>query len=217
MRDLNAFLRRPCWSPIPPSAGPGRASATPSPAATEIINTVAVNSDGQPVNGYHDITAGQNPPDRADCTEPSPAAVSKNIYRCLPTSYAADVCWPASNLDLLCMNDPWAKELHRIRARNPLGPVSPTASPEPVALLLDDGTHCSLRNGCAWGHRYDNLQAFYGCGDHPGLTVLAAMDTDPVDRSSPTWTVKVGADDARDPSPPPPVTHRVQTAWFAGD
>jgi hypothetical protein len=201
-------------------AGPGPASSSTSTVgapATEILDAVAVDSNGRPVNGYHETAGGQTVPDQADCTEPSPAAVAKNIYRCWPAYYAADVCWPASGLELLCMNDPWAKELHRIRSRAPLAPMSPPDLPKPMALLLDDGTHCRLRNGGAWGHRYDNLQAFYGCGDHPGLDVLAPADADPINRSLPVWTVKVGSDEAQDPSSPPPITRRVQIAWFAGD
>lgn len=209
------------WSrtaPGPASASSSTsASASPASEVTAIIDVVAVSSAGQPVNGYRETTTGEPVAGQADCTEPSPAAVSPNIYRCYPSAYGADVCWPASGLDLLCMNDPWTTELHRIRASAPLPPVSAPALPTPVALQLDDGTRCRLRNGGAWGHRYDDLRAFYGCGDHPGIDVLAPMDSDPIDRSSPLWTVKVGSDEARDPSSPPPATHRVHTAWFASN
>jgi hypothetical protein len=205
----------------PSDTGPASVSAsTPSAtsargAATEIVNEVAVNSSGQPVNGYHEITSGPTVPEGADCHEPSPAAVAKGIYRCWPAVYGADVCWPASGVDLLCMNDPWAKELHRIRARAALPPVNPPDLPRPVAILLDDGTRCRLRNGGAWGYRYDGLISFYGCAGRPGVDVLAPMNADPIDRLSPVWTVRVGPDQAPDPSSPPPVTHSVRTAWFA--
>lgn len=205
-----------------PTTRPGSLAPAPSTstststAATQIINVVAVDSSGQPVNGYRDTTADQPVADSADCTEASPAAVSANIYRCWPAYYAADVCWPAVGLDLLCMDDPWAKQLHRIRTRAPLPPVSPPALAKPIALLLDDGTHCRLRNGGAWGHRYDDLQAFFGCAGDPGLVVLAPSDADPIDRSSPIWTVKIGAGTARDASSPAPMTRRVLMAWFAG-
>lgn len=192
-------------------------TSTPGGPATQIIDEIAVSSSGHPVNGYHETTDDQPPPAQADCTEPSPAAVSNDIYRCWPSAYGADVCWPALGLDLLCMNDPWAKELHRIRTKTTLPQVSPPHVPQPVALLLGDGTHCRLRNGGAWGHRYDDLRGFYGCGDHPGLDVLAPMNADPIDRSTPTWTVKVGADEAADASSPPPVSHSVRTAWFASN
>lgn len=194
-----------------PSATSGRS------AATEIVNEVAVNSSGPPVNGYHEITSGQTIPDQADCSEPSPAAVSKNIYRCWPAVYGADACWPVSGQDLLCMNDPWAKELHRIRARSPLPQVSPPNLPTPVGILLEDGTQCRLRNGGAWGYRYDDLRSFYGCVGRPGLDVLAPMNADPINRVSPVWSVQVGPGQAKDPSSPPPVARSVRTAWFAGE
>ncbi|MBY0442260.1 MAG: hypothetical protein K2Q25_09025 [Mycobacteriaceae bacterium] len=207
-------------SPHVAQKSPGSGSASPeTPAAagaTQLSTVVAVDSSGQPVNGYRDITQDQPLPEPADCTEPSPAAVSANIYRCWPAYYSADVCWPASGLDLLCLDDPWAKQLHRIRVRAALAPVRPPTLAKPVALLLDDGTRCRLRNGGAWGHRYDDLQAFYGCTANPGLMVLAPVDADPIDRSSPAWTVKIGAGVAQDRSSPEPVIHRVQTAWFAG-
>jgi hypothetical protein len=186
-------------------------------AATEVINAVAVDSSGQPVNGYHEITSGQPIPDQADCTEPSPAAVSHAIYRCWPAAYGADVCWPASGLELLCMNDPWAKELHRIRAGAALPSVGPPAKPMPVGLALADGTHCRLRNGGAWGHRHDDLVGFYACAGAPGLSVLASSNADPIDRTIPVWTVKVGPNQAPDPSSPTPLTQQVRTVWFAGN
>ena len=191
------------------------APSTTAGPATSVVTEVAVRA-GQPVNGYHENSGDQPVPDQADCTEASPAAVSAGVYRCYPTAYGADVCWPANGLYLLCMNDPWGKELHRIRASAALPQVSPPKSPQPVGLLLDDGTHCRLRNGGAWGYRFDHLYAYYGCIEGQRLDVLAPMGTDPIDRSAPMWTVKVGADEAPDSSALPPVTHRVQTAWFAG-
>lgn len=181
-----------------------------------MVIVVAVDSSGNPVHGFRDTTKGQPTPDAADCTESSPAAVSANIYHCWPAYYAADVCWPVSELELLCMDDPWAKQLHRIRSRAALAPVNPPAVAKPMAMLLDDGTHCRLRSGGAWGHRYDGLQAFYGCVGSPGLVVLAPADVDPIDRSTSVWTVRVGAGETPDPSAPAPATHRVLTAWFAG-
>jgi hypothetical protein len=109
-------------SPNPgPSATQSRGSAAAGSglAPTQIINEIAVNSSGQPANGYHETT-GPTPDRAAECNEPSPAAVSNNIYGCAPSAYSADVCWPASGLDLLCMNDPWAKEVHRIHVPAPL-------------------------------------------------------------------------------------------------
>ena len=93
-----------------------------------------------------------------------------------------------------------------------------TAAPEPFALLLDDGTQCRLRNGGAWGGRDDNYWGAYGCpGENPAILVPAQSAAPAVDRSHPLWTVKVGPLGSTDEHFPPPETHTVTTAWFAGN
>ena len=204
------------WGPATGGTAP-QTSGVPRPqtsggAATQILNEVAVNSGGQPVNGYHEAPS-QGIVTDVECTSPSPAAVSRNIYSCGPTAASADVCWPASDQDLLCMNDPWTKELHRVRARTTPSPVSPKDVPEPVALLLDDGTQCRLRNGGAWSGRDDGYDGAYSC--NADGVVLAQGHIEPIDRSAPAWTVKTGELGPPGTSLPPPSTHSVVTAWFA--
>lgn len=191
-----------------------------APTATEVVNVVAVDANGQPANGYREIP---NPGDAGDTyvvfgCEGSPAAVSGDIYECSPSAAAADVCWPATRGTVLCVDDPWSKELHRLSPNDPLPQVQPAATPEPFALLLDDGTRCRLRNGGAWGGRDDGLVGAYGCYDG-APTVLGPADPKPgqsaVDRSGPVWTVRVGELGAGDPHLPPPQTRAVVTAWFA--
>jgi hypothetical protein len=215
---VDRHLHELWWGPHAAVAAP-TSSATPttSGGATQIINEVAVDSHGQPINGYHEPSRTSNMTP-LDCTESSPAAVSNNIYYCSPTAAGADVCWlagPASS-DLLCMDDPWNKDLHRVRARTPLPAVSPPHLPEPVALLLADGNRCRLRNGGSWSGRPDGYNGAYSCGG--GVAVLIARDgaTDAVDRSSPTWTVKLGKLSGGEPVPPPD-TVSVATAWFASN
>ena len=188
--------------------GRGDATTTVGIAPTRIVDEIAVDSSGRPVNGYHESTDGV--PDRAaECDEPSPAAVGDNIYGCAPSAYAADVCWPAADLDLLCMNDPWAKGVHRIHVA-----AAPVA-PQPVALLLDDGTHCRLRNGGSWGGRDDGYVGAYRCDANQ--VVLARPDAEPIDRSTPSWTVKLGDLPGFGQPAQPPAAHSVVTAWFAGN
>ena len=79
--------------------------------ATNVINVVAVNASGQPINGYH-VMNRQASPNLAGCSDPSPAAVSSDIYTCDPPEAAAEACWPAS-ASLLCLSDPWSKALRR--------------------------------------------------------------------------------------------------------
>jgi hypothetical protein len=204
-------------SPNPgPSATQSRGSAATGSglAPTQIINEIAVNSSGQPANGYHETT-GPTPDRAAECNEPSPAAVSNNIYGCAPSAYSADVCWPASGLDLLCMNDPWAKEVHRIHVPAPLNPVTAPVAPQPVALLLDDGTHCRIRNGGSWSGRDDGYLGAYRCD--PNEAVLTRPNSEPIDRSTPLWTVKLGDLPGFGQPAQPPATHSVVTAWFASN
>ena len=163
--------------------GRGDATTTVGIAPTRIVDEIAVDSSGRPVNGYHESTDGV--PDRAaECDEPSPAAVGDNIYGCAPSAYSADVCWPAADLDLLCMNDPWAKGVHRTHVAAALDPVTAPVAPQPVALLLDDGTHCRLRNGGSWGGRDGGYVGAYRCDANQ--VVLARPAAEPVDRSTPS-------------------------------
>ena len=64
------------------------------PGATNVLNVVAVNASGRPINGYH-VVNRQVSADLSGCSGASPAAVSTNIYACDPGEAAAEVCWPA--------------------------------------------------------------------------------------------------------------------------
>ena len=191
------------------------------PPATQVITAVPVGPNGEPVNGYRLAPSQSNVDNMADCTTPSPAAVADDIYYCSPSAAGADVCWPSAPGSLLCVNDPWDKELHRVTYADPLPHVQPVAAPQPFALLLDDNTHCRLRNGGAWGGRQDGYVGAYGCGAaNSNLAVLVLPDqgaTAAIDRSMPAWTVKVGQLGSPTAEFPPPQTHTVTTAWFAGD
>ncbi|WP_124713993.1 hypothetical protein [Mycolicibacterium nivoides] len=191
----------------------GNATTTAGMTPTRIVNEIAVDSSGRPANGYRE-SADAVPDRAAECDEPSPAAVSDNIYGCAPSAYAADVCWPAADLDLLCMNDPWAKEVHRIHVAAPLAPVTAPVAPQPVALLLDDGTHCRLRNGGSWGGRDDGYVGAYRCDANQ--VALTRVDSEPIDRSTSSWTVELGDLPGFGQPAQPPAAHSVVTAWFAG-
>lgn len=118
------------------------------------------------------------------------------------------------------MDDPWEERLHRVSYNGQLPPVQPPALPEPYALVLDDGTRCSLRNGGAWGGRDDGYVGGYWCGDTGAHLVVLCLPTTQTcvdDRSGPTWTVKVGQLGAPGAHFPPPQTRAVTSAWFAGD
>lgn len=193
----------------------GPANADPPP--TQAITTVALGPNGQPINGYHESpTQGQVDA----CTTPSPSAVADNIYYCSPSAAGAGTCWPSTPGSLLCVDNPWDKSLHRVTYGGSLPPVQATATPDPFALALDDGTHCLLRNGGAWGGRDDGYEGAYWCGEpRANLRVLWLPSQGAgsrIDRSTPAWTVKVGQLGAPTAHFPPPETRGVTSAWFAG-
>ncbi|PRI13723.1 hypothetical protein B2J96_18875 [Mycobacterium shigaense] len=207
----------------------GLLTTTPAPPAslvrfigTRVIATVAVDANGHPANGYRLAPAPRDPAGVSEVfgCDASRAAIADNIYSCAPSAAGADVCWPSERHSLLCLDDPWAKTLHRVVQTSPLPNVHPTATPAPFALLLDDGTQCRLRNGGASGGRDDGLVGAYGCpGETPAVLVAATPNpgTPAIDRSQTIWTVKVGSLGPSDAHFPPPQTRTVATAWFAGD
>jgi hypothetical protein len=184
-----------------------------------VITTIAVGSKGQAVNGYKEAPPDGNVAVVSDCTDPSPSAVVADVYACSPSAAGAATCWPSTPGSLLCVDNPWDKLLHRVSYQGQLAPVQPTASPDPFALALDDGTHCTLRNGGAWGGRDDGYVGAYWCGDSAPvvLALPGQRDGSGIDRSGAAWTVKVGKLGAPGTHFPPPQTHAVTSAWFAGD
>jgi hypothetical protein len=196
-------------------------SAHAEPAATEVVTAVAVGPAGQPINGYQEAPSAGNVVAVSDCNTPSPSAVANDIYYCSPSAAGAGTCWPSTPGSLLCVDDPWTKQLHRVMYGGPLPQVQPPAVTDPFALQLDDGTHCFLRNGGAWGGRADGYVGVYGCGGAgSNLAVLWLPSQGPgtcVDRSTPLWTVKVGPLGSPADQFPPPQTRGVIAAWLAGN
>jgi hypothetical protein len=195
--------------------------AAADPPATQQISVVAVGPGGQPINGYREVPGEGNVFTVSDCTTPSPSAVADNVYYCSPTAAGAGTCWPSTPGTLLCVDDPWDKRLHRVSYDGPLPPVRPTASPDPLALTLDDGTRCLLRNGGAWGGRADGYVGVYGCGTGGGANPAVLWQPNQgagacIDRSSAVWKVKVGEVGEPDSVFPPPQTHAVTAVWLAG-
>jgi hypothetical protein len=195
----------------------GNGGAEPPP--TKVITAVAVNANGQAVNGYRVVPRAIPSQDLSGCARPSPAAVANDIYACDPITAAADVCWPAP-ASVLCVLDPWGKSLRRFDSPGALPPVARPATAMPFALLIDDGTRCVLSDGHDWGGRADGLVPVYGCGQQNwSLAVLADPAQDPpaaVNRSQPVWTVRLGGVGPPTTAFPIPLVHAVTTAWFAG-
>lgn len=190
-------------------AGCGHAA----PPSTEVLHVVAVDAGGQPADGYREQSPDSTISLVSACSA-SPAAVGPDVYQCSPSAAGADACWPATTRSLLCVDDPWQRRLHRVTVSDELNPVTPTAAPQPLALLLDDGTRCRRRNGGAWGGRDDGYLGAYSC-ESSRLVVLVKSGDDAVERSAPLWTVRVGELGAGEVHFPPPESRSVRTAWFA--
>jgi hypothetical protein len=189
------------------------ATTTAEPAGTNVVTAVAVDAGGRPANGYREAPAG-SVAELAGCDQPSPSAASKNIYSCYPSAAAADVCWPSPPTSMLCMSNPWDQEVRRLSYDTRLlATVQSPATPEPFALMLDNGTHCRLIFGGARRARNDGYVPFYACGADSTAVVLgdAGSQTDPINRSKPLWTVTFEQPGFQTE------VRSVTTAWFAGN
>lgn len=193
-------------------------AATPPPSSptstkrTELITEVAVGADGQPANGYREVPAGSSM-ELGGCDSPSASAVSGNIYSCYPSAAGADVCWPSPPTSMLCMTNPWDKEVRRLSYDTSLlTTVQPPKTPKPFALMLDNGTHCNYISGGARRARNDGYIPDYACGADLTSSVLGnGSGSDPINRSNPLWTVTFEQPGFQTQ------VRSVTTAWFAGN
>ncbi|OBH89596.1 serine/threonine-protein kinase [Mycobacterium sp. E2733] len=209
--------------PVIPPATP----ATPPAAATQVLTSIAVNANGQPINGYQEL-----PPSTDDtligCSTPSTTSRTTGVYDCLPEAADAGTCWPGKLRFMLCLanNDPWKKMLKRFSliGTASLDTLSSPFQARPLALLLDDGTRCTyISHGHFYTTRDDGYYGPYNCGS-AGAILARPNDSEQIDQSQPLWTVKVGqVGTSCDPVLgttcmhfPPPETHTVVNAWFAG-
>lgn len=200
------------------AASPLSGPANAEPQATEVITVVAIGPNGEPINGYREAPPEGDVPTVTDCATPSPSAVADDVYSCSPSAAGAGTCWPSTPGSLLCIDDPWDKRLHRVNYGGALPHVQPPAVQDPLALTLEDGTRCRLRNGGSWGGRDDGYVGVYYCDGNARVLWLPSQGAGScLDRTNPAWTVKVGQLGSPGEHFPPPQTRPVQTAWFAGD
>jgi serine/threonine-protein kinase len=204
-----------------PMAPPPVAAPTSTTPPTTRTNTVAAVVNGEPANGYQEVPNAASPTHTNEvfgCTT-SQAAAADNIYHCLPSAASADLCWPATPGTLLCVEDPWAKALFRVTVTDELPYAAPQPRPLPFAVLLDDGSRCRLYPNGPRQVRDDGRWGVYYCSGGNAILKesMKADETPAIDRSSPLWTVQVGPPGPETVHFPPPETHAVTTAWFAGD
>ena len=192
------------------------APATAGGDATQVVTLVAIDSSGNPINGF--TVPDPQPVARLDCSgeAPSRSAPAGGIYHCGASADSADVCWPMpSGTELRCGDDPWQRRLRAYTADPSLQPIGKTTSPEPWGLELADGQQCRIRVGGAWGGRSDGLVGAYSCTGTNDVVLQAPNAPSAVDTSTPAWHVRIGALGSGNPDLPPPAVVAVHTAYFA--
>jgi hypothetical protein len=113
---------------------------------------------------------------------------------------------------MLYLDDPWEKRLTRFQySTSALPSVQPTETPEPLGVVLDNGSKCAILIGGARG-RSDGYVPTYDCdkGSGPPIVVRLGESGGGIERTTPTWTAWVA--DLNEPIQ----AQRVATAIFAG-
>jgi serine/threonine protein kinase len=201
--------------PVPQAPTPTTASPPPQvspPAATQIVTAVAVDASGQPAAGYTEAPASPNRSTLSECSMPSVSAVNPGIYSCYPFAASATTCWPSPPDAMLCLDDPWEKRLTRFEYQTSALPsVQPTETPQPLGVVLGNGSKCAILIGGARG-RSDGYLPTYGCDDGTGPPIVIGPGESGggIERTTPTWTAWVA--DLNEPMQ----AQRVVTAIFAG-
>ena len=183
-----------------------------APAATVVKVVSPVTADGSLKPGY---SVAERSPGSADCYETRFISDSNGVYRCGTTADSLAACWKTSGGQMACMIDPSDTEVIRF-VPTILGPYpEPNVVSQPWKMTLADGSVCRVRLGGAWDGRPDGLTGAYSC-EGKSLFVLVDETTPSVDRSGPTWFVRVG-DLGRNVKPTDkPVKIAVASAVLAG-
>jgi hypothetical protein len=117
---------------------------------------------------------------------------------------------------MYCLRNPFGKALAELSLANTTLPgVDAPVVASPLALILDDGAHCLLRDGGpgSWpplpGH--PDWLGTYSCNTLSERFLWASDVSDGVNRKSRTWTVTATGRSST------PVSHAVTIAYFAGN
>ncbi|MEU7143532.1 hypothetical protein ABZ942_29110 [Nocardia sp. NPDC046473] len=178
----------------------------------KITTLTPFDAQGAPTTGWEvDDKAGSTP---IDCSynEPSPSASTDNILLCAPSAAAADSCTTVpTKPTALCLIDPFNNHLTRYATTTVrTGVVHAPQTPQPIALILDNGTKCRLRNGGSWSSPEANptYVGYYFCPGN-GFQAIWAPPSGPAITQQPTgWTVQLGAERG------PLTQHQVTEAFY---
>ncbi|HEV7195969.1 MAG TPA: hypothetical protein VGN19_08520 [Pedococcus sp.] len=148
------------------------------------------------------------------CYGGSRSGVNQGVYDCSTSTDYEVACWRATlRATMYCLQNPFGKQLAQLPLTNTSLPAAPgLAVASPLALILDDGAHCLIRDGGSWPTlaAYPDWIGTYSCNTSNDR-ILWASDGDGVNRTNRTWTVtSTGKSNT-------PVLHAVKVAYFAGN
>ena len=154
---------------------------------------------------------------RGSC-EPGSDSLPNNVYRCFFGNTVADPCWRdwrASDPAVVCLEEPWARTVIRLRLTAPPEPSSGHSDlrTEPWGITLRSGARCLASQGA-----HDTLTGKGGAPviDYDCSKTLALVRG--INRSGATWTIRAAR-----------FTHQlshpytligpaaIQTAWYGGN
>ena len=205
----------------PTSGGPSNVSSgAPGTQATATATIVVrpIDRGGHLAAGYSAVSEANTDSMVCDRSSVSLVAVDRGIFQCGNSADYGVACWlSASPSTVLCDRDPFANQVARIRVGFVAIGASVARPPVPFGLELDNGERCKVRNGGAWSRpeQQPTWVGYYECGSGAQDAVwapTAAADTGGIDKSSPQWTVTVGAASGKGSL----ARHRVVTARFVG-
>jgi hypothetical protein len=157
--------------PSSTSRASGSGAAMSRAAATRVHHVSPTDAAGRLKAGYR-VTRSA----RGYCWTSS--FVNPELYRCFLGNYIQDPCWPrAGGHAVLCLLQPWSREVTRLRLTKRLPPTSPGHG-SLWGLTLGSGQNCQESGGThdIWrGHDVN-----YYCSRHWVLL-------DEPDRRSPAW------------------------------
>ncbi|TCO33089.1 hypothetical protein EV652_10388 [Kribbella steppae] len=219
--QLLVSITREIWDSIASFGGGGNPvyiiRFTPRSTPTIVVKIDPLNDAGAAKPEYA-VEAVDSLLECSPYVYPSPSAVSGNIYACGSTASNTDVCWIEPGADhAFCDVAPWDKTLRRFTLNEwPVAQVKPLRDPRPWGLVLADGTRCLRRIGGSWSGRPDGWVGSYSCDAKP-FVVLADPENEykDIDKSRPTWIVRVGELSDNTKTLPAPRPMAVKTAYYA--
>lgn len=181
---------------LPKKSTPSSSTKPGTSGGPEVVNLIAVDKSGTPINGFHLGTAGRDFGTDGYCGA-ALGAVTAGVYRCGITADSALACWPAAMPQaILCTFDPWMTSLTSYTYSGTLPAVTLVPNVRPWAMELVDGSRCTARSGGAWPLPPTGFDFAYSCKNGAKSPFVFSSNSaaagEIFDKSGSEWTVFVG-------------------------